>query len=76
MITDNILCGVSTLRIFRRVRSGGVSVKTAVIARLHKDGEKSGSSARIWCDLAKRAVLDHVVEVNKMMPAGIRMEAA
>lgn len=26
MHTDNILCGVSTLRIFRRVRRGGASV--------------------------------------------------
>ena len=39
MHTDNILCGVSTLRIFRRVRSGSVSVKTEMIARLQRSFE-------------------------------------
>ncbi len=68
MYTDNILCGVPTLRHFRIVRSEVLCVEP--------DSWQDEDTAKIPCESAKGAVLHHVVDINKMIPAAVQMEAA
>lgn len=66
MYTDNILCGVPTLRYFRIVRSEVLCVE--------QDSWQDGDTAKISFESEKGAVLHHVVDVNNMIPAGVQME--
>ena len=64
----NLLKGLPTVR-FNRI------VQIEVLCG-RRDSWQDGDTAKISCESAKGAVLHHVVDVNKMIPAGVQMEAA
>jgi len=64
----NLLKGVPTVRFNRIVQLEALCVEP--------DSWQYGDTAKISCESAKGAVLHHVVDVNKMIPAGVQMEAA